>query len=128
MKLLPVKLHPLAVGTRAQIEGLSLVIGQSHIFQNGHGRAGSHGRILIHAADALLPFELRHVGDIFVSNFNLSGIQRDAAADQVQHGSFSGTVGTDHRYKLAVLNGKGKVVEQAHFIDGARIVIFMNVV
>ena len=30
--------------------------------------------------------------------------------------------------KLTVLNGKGKVVEQAHFIDGARIVIFMNVV
>ena len=96
MKLFPVKFHPLAVGARTQVEGLSLVIGQSHIFQNRHGGAGAHGRVLIHAADALLTLKLRHAGNIFISDFDLSRIQRNAAADQVQHGSFSGTVGAHH--------------------------------
>ena len=89
-------------------------------------RAGSHGRILVHAANALLPLKLRHVRDVFAADLNLSCVQRNASADEVQHGSFSGAIGADYRYKLSVLDGKGEIVEEAHFIDCACVIIFMN--
>ena len=52
-------LDSLAVRTRKEIEGLALVVGQSHLLQDCHVRTRSHGRILVYAANAALTLVFR---------------------------------------------------------------------
>ena len=103
-----------------------LVFCHRHIFQNGHGRTGPHGRILKNASDLVHAPVFRHVGDICSIDQNSAFINRNTSADNVQHGGLSGTIAADYRNKFPIFYFKIKIIEQAHFIDCARIIIFIN--
>ena len=64
----PVKIHPVFVGSGAQVEEFPLIVCQSHIFSNGHGRTGAHGRILVYPADAALALVFRHPCNVCISD------------------------------------------------------------
>ena len=57
-----------------------------------------------------------------------AGIHRNAAADQIQHGSFAGSVAADNGNKLAVIDAEVEIVKEAHFIYSACVVIFTGCV
>ena len=114
------------VDTLSKVIGFSFILCHCHIFKDRHGRAGSHRRILKNASDSSHAFIFRHICDIGAVDQNSSFINRNAPTDNIQHGSFSGTVAADNRNKLTVIDFKIKIVEQAHFIDCARIIVFIN--
>ena len=47
-----VGLDAAAVGAGAQVVPLALVVGQRHVFKDGHRGAGAHGGVLVDAAHA----------------------------------------------------------------------------
>ena len=91
-------------------------------------RTGSSGRILVHTADPPLTLVLRHIGDVHTADLDGPLINRNASADDIQHGSLTRAIASDHRHELSVLDGQIEIPEQAHLIDRTRIVIFVDMV
>ena len=119
--------HPLPVGSRTEVKCLAFIISKGHVFQDCHGWAGAHGRILIDASDAALTLVFRHPGDVFPANDDLAVVQRDASADDIEHGSLARAIAAHHGDKLMVPDSKAEILEQAHFIDRTGIVVFIDV-
>ena len=88
---------------------------------------GPHGGILVHPADPALAYKFRHFCNVLSVYGNSAAVDGNAAADDVQHGSFSGAVAPYDRDKFMVVNGKIKILEQAHFIDCPGVVIFIDI-
>ena len=72
--------------------------------------------------------DLGQVGDVLAVDLDGAAVHGDAAADDVQHGRLAGAVAADDGDKLAVVYGKAEVLKQAHFVDGAGIVVFVDVI
>ena len=83
--------------------------------------------MLVDTSDAALALVLRHFCDIGSAHDDGAGIHRNAAADQIQHGSLTGSVAADNRNELAVINAEVEIVKEAHFIYSACVVIFTDV-
>ena len=83
--------------------------------------------MLVDTADAALTLVLRHLCDIGSAHDDGAGIHRNAAADQIQHGCFAGSVAADNGNKLAVIDAEVEIVKEAHFIYSACVVIFTDV-
>ena len=99
------------VDTLSKVIGFSFILCHCHIFKDRHGRAGSHGRILKNASDSSHAFIFRHICDIGAVDQDSSFINRNAPADNIQHGSFSGTVAADNRNKLTVIDFKSDRIQ-----------------
>ena len=69
----------------------------------------------------------RHPGDDLSADQDTASVQRNTAADNVQHGGFSRAIAAHHGYKLPVRNGEIEIFKQAHLIDRTRIVKFFNI-
>ena len=123
----PVIIDALPVCAGKEVKGFSFIICQGHVFQYGHMGAGAHGRILVYPADGAEPFMFRKFCDIFSVHKDAAFIQRDASADQIQHGSFSRAVAPYYGDKLMIVYGQVKILKEAHLVYRACIIIFLNV-
>ena len=113
-EVFPVEINSLFIGAPAQVEGLSLGVCQRHVFQNRHVGTGSHRRVLVNAANDSLPSVLRHFRNIRSMDENASGIYGNTSADNIQHGSLSGTVASHHGDELPLLHSQAEILKQAH--------------
>ena len=89
--------------------------------------AGPLGGILIHSADPALTDIILLFRNIFSVDQDLAAVHRNASADDVQHGSLTGTITSYDRYKFSVLYRKIEILEQTQLVDRAGIVIFIDI-
>ena len=105
----------------------SFIVRKRHIFQDRHGRTGSHRWILVHASDLLVSLVFFYPCDIFSIDQDLSGFYRNTSADDIQHRSFTRTVTSYYRYKFALIDRQIEVLKKTHLIDCTRIIIFVDI-
>ena len=111
-----------------QAEPFSLVVGKRQVFKDCQLRACSRRGILEYAADKPGMAVLRKAADLFPTDFDLAGIWRYTAAEQIEHGCLAGAVAPDDGDKSALADGKVKIVEQRNFADGSRIENLLDMV
>ena len=108
-----------AVGAGSQAVALSLVVRKGQVLQDGHGGAGTHSRVLIHPADAGIPPEFLHAGDVPAVHENLPVVHGDGAAQDVQQAGLAAAVAAHHGHKAALLDKQVEAGEQARLLNGA---------
>ena len=67
------------------------------------------------------------MGDIFSVDEDAAGIQRDAAADNIQKGGLARTIAADHRDKFSLFNLHRKIMEHTHLMNGSGIIVFPDI-
>ena len=112
----------------AQVIGLAFVIRQREILKHGQVGTGTQSGVLVHPAKAAVPHKFLLVQHAFAVNDDIAALDWNAAADDIQHGSLTRAIASDHRHELSVLDGQIEIPEQAHLIDRTRIVIFVDMV
>lgn len=122
-----VRRFALAVDPGRQAEPAAFVVGQRHIFQYCHVWAGAHRRILVHATHFAVALEIFHPADAGAVDADIAAVQRDAAADQVEHRGFAAAVAADDGNEFPVRHGQVEIAEQAHFRHCSGIVNFCDI-
>ena len=97
------------------------VVRQRHILKDGEVAAGTRLGVLKNSADVRGAAVFRKVRNIVAVHDDFAGVDRQRAAEQVQHGGLAAAVGADDRDKFAVVHGQIEVVKQRDRIRCARI-------
>ena len=110
----------------AKRSSLSAPCSQCHIFINLHISGSSCHRILEHSSEVSRSPEFWQCRYVLTANQNLSGVHRPDTGDRIHNGRLAGSVSSDDRTEISVVQLQAHVNQCLLLIDGTGIECFRN--